>query len=89
MGAAPNGAPAEPSEAGLLGRGGARERSEGDQRKPEQERTLRRRGKVDCPKGKTEEEKGEAVTKEEIGQQWENSGTKLRQIWDKFATKMG
>ena len=36
--------PAKPNEVGSLGRGGARERREGDQRKPEQKRTLRRRG---------------------------------------------
>ena len=40
------GPPAEPSEAGLLGRGGARERREGDQRKPEREWTLLRRGTI-------------------------------------------
>ena len=51
------GPPAKPSAAGSLGRGGARERRKGDQREPEEKRTLRRRGKVDCPKGKTEEEK--------------------------------
>ena len=37
----------EPSEAGLDWRGGARERCEGDRRKPEQERTLQRRGAGD------------------------------------------
>ena len=30
-----------------------------------------------------------AVTKEEMGQQWENSGTKMGQKWDKYGTKTG
>ena len=30
-----------------------------------------------------------AVTKEEMGQQWENSGTKMGQKWDKSGTNLG
>ena len=41
-----NGAPLQPSAAGAMGRGGARERRKGDQRKPERERTLLRRGTI-------------------------------------------
>lgn len=39
-----SGPPPKPNEVGSVGRGGARERCEGDQREPKQERTLRRRG---------------------------------------------
>ena len=81
-------APAKPSAAGSLGKGGARERRKGDQRKPKAKRTLRRRGKVARQrrevKGKRRAVRGQGSGGTKVGQKWDKFATKMGQKWDKI-----
>ncbi len=91
-----NGAPAEPNEVGLLGRGGARKRREGDRREPEREWTLPQNGAPAEPNevgllGRGGARKRREGDRREPEREWtlRRRGTNLRQIWDKSGTKTG